>query len=203
MSYNINEIEHIQDFFPKYIQKEISLICQDQNFRFAPNISTPNIKFFIDWYIKISQYKKIEDTHAFTSLVEEDSKHYKKLASYLQSAIKKKFNLPIKKIDRIMFVMIPPNPIYKENHELPPHVDVNDQEGNIKNLLYYINDNDAPTVFYNQKVNNIYDTDLNNLNIVHKVFPKKGSATLWDGSIVHGGSVSKTYLRKTLNVLFY
>ena len=56
--------------------------------------------------------------------------------------------------------------------------------------LYYVNDSDGDTVFYND-----------NLKEIKRVSPKKGRIVFFDGSIKHTGSTPKT-LRANINFNF-
>lgn len=61
-----------------------------------------------------------------------------------------------------------------------PHVDLKYDDGRIVPhtvCLYYINDSDGPTFFYDD-----------NFNIIEMVNPQKGTAVIFDGSIYHSGT---------------
>jgi hypothetical protein len=61
-----------------------------------------------------------------------------------------------------------------------PHTDLKLEDGSLVPhlvCLYYVNDSDGPTYFY--------DDDL---NVVKEVDPKKGTAVVFDGDILHAGS---------------
>ena len=55
-------------------------------------------------------------------------------------------------------------------------------------ILYYVNDADGDTVFF----------DGNN-NIVKSVTPKKGTAVLFNGHILHAGGIPKKHSRCIVN----
>ena len=54
--------------------------------------------------------------------------------------------------------------------------------------IYYVNDSDGDTVFYNQRSNNV--NDINNLNLQEykRVTPKANRLVIFGGDIVHTGS---------------
>lgn len=61
-----------------------------------------------------------------------------------------------------------------------PHTDLKYEDGrNIPHMvcLYYINDSDGPTYFYTPE-----------RMISHRIEPKKGTAIVFDGNVVHAGS---------------
>jgi len=70
-----------------------------------------------------------------------------------------------------------------------PHVDL---QGKHMVVIYYVNDADGPTVFFD---------DFG--NIIESVEPKKGRAVLFDGSIKHGGGIPKKGPRCIVNYDIY
>jgi antitoxin component YwqK of YwqJK toxin-antitoxin module len=68
-----------------------------------------------------------------------------------------------------------------------PHIDSNDSH---KVLIYYANDSDGDTFFFDS-----------NLTIVEQITPKKGRFVLFDGSILHSGGFNK-YSDLRINVNF-
>jgi hypothetical protein len=201
MIVDAGNVLQVENFCPKYIQKELLLLSNTVKYLFLPSITYPfEQKQRLDWVQKWNSNRNIQDTCGFSSVLDESE--YKKVTEIVKLFTKKNFDIEIQKFTRVMFVIIPPNPLYKDDHELTPHIDVVNASSSLKNLLYYVNDNDAPTVFYNQKVSNMNDIDFTNIEISERVYPKMGKASLWDGSIIHSANVSKTNLRITLNVLF-
>jgi len=55
-------------------------------------------------------------------------------------------------------------------------------------VLYYVNDADGDTVFFD-----------NNNNIVERVTPKKGRVVFFNGKILHGGGIPKKFPRCAVN----
>jgi len=55
-------------------------------------------------------------------------------------------------------------------------------------VLYYVNDSDGDTVFFNKQN-----------EIVKSVSPKKGRVVAFDGSIYHGGGIPKKGPRCAIN----
>ena len=79
---------------------------------------------------------------------------------------------------------------YKKINHQPIHID-NDTEDN-KSLLYYVNDSDGDTLFFD-----------NDLNIIKRVSPKKNTAVLFDSNILHAGSNPiKSKKRIVVNTIF-
>jgi hypothetical protein len=76
-----------------------------------------------------------------------------------------------------------------------PHTDLKLEDGGlIPHLvcLYYVNDSDGPTYFY--------DDDL---NVIEEIHPRKGTAVIFDGDILHAGSNPiTTPFRFAININF-
>ena len=199
-----NEIIVVDDFFPKYIQKQILLKFDDGNlqwtynkfvtFGYTNNKFVSNLKSYND---------SIMDTDAFISRLDKDSEENKELKNNLENFIKAKFNITVSEILRWMFVYNPPDPNLPDNFRLPSHVDFDNLSQT--NFLYYINDNDAPTLFFNQKKEKFKKSDdeiLAKQEIIKQVYPKQGRAVLFNGLIYHAGNVSKYNKRLTMNLNF-
>lgn len=91
--------------------------------------------------------------------------------------------------------MTNPYPPYMKHEPQMPHVDMKYDNGDPVDhmvLLYYINDSDGPTYFFNES----YD-------IVDSVKPKMGRAIVFHGSQLHAGSNPAFYpYRLALNINF-
>jgi hypothetical protein len=66
-----------------------------------------------------------------------------------------------------------------------PHVDCNFPHTVV---LYYLNDSDGDTVFFDSQG-----------NVSQRVSPKKGRVLVFDGTIYHGGGIPKKYPRSVVN----
>ena len=80
------------------------------------------------------------------------------------------------------------------------HVDIivpKDMIGKCMSLLYYVNDSDGDTVFFNQ-----YHGDKTDLTINTTKAPKKGTAVLFDSNMYHASSVPvKSKHRVVINLV--
>jgi hypothetical protein len=76
-----------------------------------------------------------------------------------------------------------------------PHTDLNDHKGNVIPhvvFLYYINDTDGDTYFFNSDKTEVIET----------VSPKKGRMAVFDGRIPHGAGIPTKNLRAVANFNF-
>ena len=81
-----------------------------------------------------------------------------------------------------------------------PHIDI---PGNYNyfNVIYYVDDSDGDTVFYNETQ---YDFELKNLSLEklterQRVTPKKGRAVVFDGNIYHTSTRPTSGVRAVIN----
>jgi hypothetical protein len=81
-----------------------------------------------------------------------------------------------------------------------PHVDISSKDlGKIRTLIYYVNDSDGDTHFFDATAPKSSDE----LKIVKTVTPKKGSAVVFDSNIFHASSSPiVTDKRVVLNIVF-
>lgn len=93
---------------------------------------------------------------------------------------------------------------YPLNHYHPPHADVN-KDDKFLSLLYYINNSDGDTFFFNKTYDTMPDfkSRVDELEIVNRVTPKANMAVLFDSSVLHASSSPiKTERRLVVNAIF-
>ena len=79
---------------------------------------------------------------------------------------------------------------YKEDNYQPPHMDSPLEM--FQSLLYYVNDSDGDTYFFDE-----------DLNIIDTVSPKKNRAIVFPSNMIHAGSNPiKNSLRMVINFIF-
>ena len=92
----------------------------------------------------------------------------------------------------------------KESHGLYnlPHIDTWDEKNNFT-LIYYVNDSDGDTFFFNEP-NPKTEEDFKNLTIHERVTPKKGRAVIFRSDFLHSGSHPiENEMRIIINYNFY
>jgi hypothetical protein len=67
-------------------------------------------------------------------------------------------------------------------------------------MLYYVNDSDGDTVLYDKsfedlKIVDEYVDNKNELNIVHRITPKRGRVVFFDGTVYHAPSTPTKNIR--------
>jgi hypothetical protein len=190
------DIKIVDDFFPQLLQKqiEVGFLDKDISWTYLQTISSK----------RGSKFKKgnILDSPGFVYKIDIENKENTRLMDNIKFAAKKHFDVDINKFIRLMLVYLPPNPLYEDGCFMMPHVDRKEPH---KNILYYVVDNDAETIFYDQKwaPNNVFTYDnYDKLKVTKKILPKQGRAVYFDGLIYHSGNVSKLQKRLTLNINF-
>jgi hypothetical protein len=99
--------------------------------------------------------------------------------------VEEKFNIDIKSIIRSKANLLMQRTGYtKEDHSFP-HVD---QLVPHMVLLYYVNDSDGDTIFFDKKYDATKVTSEVELEVAHRVSPKKGRAILFNGLLYHASS---------------
>jgi hypothetical protein len=130
--------------------------------------------------------------HLFMKDGEEEQKspHYPILTPFLESIYSKvgDFDLLRAKVNVTM-----PDPRFDAYTSQVPHIDLKYDDGNELPhvvFLYYINDSDGPTYFYNKE-----------LKVISSVPPSMGTCVMFDGGTLHAGSnPNLTPFRYALNI---
>ena len=99
-----------------------------------------------------------------------------------------KFGLNVKQLTRQRWGMYLPTPDKTEHHNV--HID--DPDNNHVVLLYYVNDSDGDTFFFDE-----------NKKIVDRITPKKGRAVVFPGKTFHASSSPTEHVRVAMNLNFH
>ena len=135
----------------------------------------------------------IEESYQFVMIPEPWDPVYQKAISIFENAIKES-DIPYSKILRIKFNILPRGIDNSKYHT--PHVD---QDRPHKVFLYYVNDSDGDTFFFNER----FGQQVDKFTIESRVSPKMGRAVFFDGNIYHASSSPiKSKMRCILNIDF-
>lgn len=117
--------------------------------------------------------------------------------------LEKQEGVVCKEIIRIKFNHLAKDPLYPDDCYHPPHSDVSGEYGdNAKILLYYPVTSDGDTFFFKEYSEE--GTVPENLTLMNRVTPKRGTAVLLDAKQYHASSSPKNYdYRIALNMVFY
>jgi hypothetical protein len=202
-----DKILEIDNFFEIFIQRELlALVYKNYNldWRYYDAVTGgPAAEYSNEIMKQFSKSGKVKDVAAFThKVVGKSEDTYIKILDNIKKNLQSKCNIEVDYFQRGFFIFTPPDPLYDtKNFFAVPHVDFEDTT--LKNFLYYVNDNDAETIFFDK----IYDPKMNKINndipdILCKIKPKQGKAVIFDSNIYHASSVSQLSKRIVLSVVF-
>jgi hypothetical protein len=109
----------------------------------------------------------------------------------------KKINFEINKILRSKaFLQLPLN--LNNNYTLDsPHIDIDEKH---LVVLYYVLDSDGDTVIFDNKFGQTKtEIKFEDLNVIKKITPKKGTVVIFDGHYFHSAYQPKSNLRCVIN----
>ena len=193
----------IDDFIPEPFQKSINDLLVSPEFTWTFfNYSVS--QFNLDEYFYTNEPVKehIQLRHGFAKddkITSENYKYIEPLKLLFESHMRSKVTY-IQRIKSNLLIS------QKGPYLQPPHVDVMDMlNGNTdclgyKTLLYYVNDSDGDTTFYNE-----YFTGepVGLLTKQQQISPKRGRAVIFDSNQIHSGSCpSVNDTRMVINCVF-
>ena len=170
------------DLIPKYLQDHFELITLGVN---GDEFINPTVDFRCKYESTATEDTLTHPPMSFVHILKSNtqiSNHLDNFSMVAQAACADS-NLILKDImvARIYITL----PYDTKLTHYAPHVDY---PGKHTVVIYYVNDSDGPTVFF----------DKNN-NIVRSVEPKKGRVVMFDGEILHGGGIPKKGPRCIVN----
>ena len=150
-----NDIENIllnDDYFPWFFHA--TTVKKNQEIEKSSTIDSPQL------------------THIFYQNGKINSDYFKNVINILQNS-----NLPISKIDCVRIKANLNFPLNYQKNLSNFHQSIHvDEYKDHKSFLYYVNDSDGDTLFFD-----------NNLNEIDKVSPKKGMGVLFNSNTKHAG----------------
>jgi len=167
--------EHLQDYF------ELSILGRSGDKQMHPTIPL-KVKYELS---SDEQYAPMSFVHILKSshTLSEHLPNFSLIPQIVCGEIGKQMKEII--VGRIFIVM----PYDTKLEHYSPHVDLPFEH---LVVLYYVNDADGDTVFFNEKN-----------EIVKSVSPKRGRVVAFDGSIYHGGGIPKNGPRCAINFDVY
>lgn len=172
----------LDDLIPKHLQDYLELIALGQNGR-EEEVIHPMIDFRVKY-----ETTGLEDgirPLSFVHVLKSDSKvsqHFENFA-LIPQIVCDHFNWILRDFIVARMYLILPYETKLEHYA--PHVDWNIPHTVV---LYYLNDSDGDTVFFD-----------NQGNITQRVSPKKGRVLVFDGQLYHGGGIPKHSPRCVVN----
>jgi hypothetical protein len=125
-------------------------------------------------------------THTFLNKDGEKSNNFNYLIELLD-IIKENFG-PIKKILRIKSNLLLKNECYSKNSYHPPHIDWRDDSNDYKKIisaLYYVNNSDGNTIFFNEYLTPNFNFENTELTIQKEITPESGSLLVFKSNQFH------------------
>jgi hypothetical protein len=178
----MNEIFVIDNVIPKKYQDEIETVLTGQ----------------FPWYFyseavykdtsNIPQSENSKTTPVFVHNFlnnEEVVSDYYNLIKPLLYYVEEKVSINFEKVYRAKSNLLMPKTGYENFNHSYPHVD---QLFPHLSLLYYVNDSDGDTFFFDKKYDETAVTNEVKLKVFNQITPKKGRAILFDGLIYHSSS---------------
>ena len=192
-------MQYIDNFAGKFLKEEIEnhvlySELSKWNYRSATSASG-EYDYQANDFTWIEDYLT-EDTMQFIRMIDFNSNELS-IFSPLIHNIMQLVNSKIK-VERIKVNLLLPTIKKIDNSYHRPHIDHGNPE--VKTLLYYINDSDGDTVFFDKTWTG---ADPGQLKIINRITPKAGSAVLFDSNQYHASSTPTVGVRSVLNVVFY
>ena len=180
-------IKTLNNFLPKDLQDEIesTMLSMDFGWYYYPSTADKNLSHTDE---------NVKDSFHFTHTVYFydtgiNSSYYgliKKVLDYVQ----KSENIKVKNLLRIKANFTTPQPNYNIHNYQPIHPD--EYSKNMYSFLYYVNDSDGDTRFFDQK-----------FKLINSCTPKKGTGALFKATTFHAGSCPVNYdKRLVINFVF-
>ena len=169
----------IDDFLPKFYQRSIydSIIFEQTPWTIINDVSGASSN------VSVPGVSILENQTGFYHVCYGDNQVYSNLFYTLRpivDAISHYQGEPIKTLLRIKVGMFIKSPEVGSNS---PHVDFSD---NHKTFLYYVNNSDGDTLFYNERYRKGYP--VNKFTVKDRIEPVMGRAVFFDGLQYHSSS---------------
>ena len=195
----------IDDFIPEMYQKSISDMLTGPEFPWTFHAYSVSEYPIEDYYTNDPTKEHIQFRHSFARDGEILSPFFQYIAP-LVGEFQNRMNIPNLNLQRIKSNLLMPQSGPKLQ---VPHTDGVYEEGAInsciarKTLLYYVNDADGDTIFYDKHFEGSYIGRLDS-DTITTVTPKRGRAVIFDSNHIHSASCpTDSDYRMVVNCVFY
>ena len=183
----MNDVVVIDNAIPKQTQIEFDQLCLHANFpwHYHPTsaYSEEQVK-----HIPESFKKDSVDTPFFGHLLYNNNVINSDFFHMFRPIVESIPDINTSKLVRFKLNLTMPNPHCNKNTHSFPHTDIEGID-NYVTAVYYINDSDGDTFFFN-----------NDLTIKQRVAPKRGRLVVFDGKTLHAGNNPYNGARVTANI---
>ena len=175
-------IKVYDDLIPKYLQDYFELITLGVN---GEEFIHPMLEFRCKYESTADESNQDHPPLSFVHILKSSTRISEYLENFtmVAQAACADNNLTLKDVIVARVFITVPHQTELKNYA--PHVDL---PGKHTVVIYYVNDADGPTVFFNKAG-----------NIIKSVEPKKGRVVIFDGEILHGGGIPKNGPRCLVN----
>jgi hypothetical protein len=137
--------------------------------------------------------------HSFVTDGQISSKAYTLIEPILKS-ITNRFESNID-IIRANANLLIPSPIVIEKLDIP-HIDVDLCLDDFYTAIFYIHDNEFPTVLYNETVDHCSKIKFDKLTIKEKIYPTRNKLAIWSTKCIHSAPSCTNISRIVINLNF-
>ena len=180
-------IKILNNFLPKSLQDDIEskLLGTDFGWYYFPETADKNLSHTDNNVLDCYQF-----THTVYFYNIGVNSDYYMLIKKILNHVEKNEDIKVKKILRIKANFTVPNINFKSNNYTRIHKD--EHKENIYSFLYYVNDSDGDTRFFNDK-----------FKLINSSKPKKGTGALFKSTTFHAGSCPTNHdKRVVINFVF-
>lgn len=197
MSENIFSPVQVENFLPNSYQKVLFDLVTQNSFPWYYHESISGID-------NLDQFSQDNLQYGFAHIAYSNDEAYEFSKTFYPMIffIEEKFNIPVEKLLRIRLGLN----LRKTDKNVVhgPHVDYQVPH---KTLLYYVNDSDGDTIFYDKffEINDMSknSVDFSEMKIEKTVSPKQNRAIVFDGLQYHSSSSPSKYVKRiAININF-
>ena len=127
--------------------------------------------------------------HIFKYDYKERCHLYKEMIIPMMDCLERRIHLDIKdKVYRAKANLLLPNNGLKETDHHSPHADMTTSEGSYFSMIYYVNESDGDTLFFDKTIDGKTSIDPESISIIHRETPKKNKLIIFDSDQLHCSS---------------